>query len=247
MTPLARALRDAKTLQALIGALLCERRVVLVSASVEKLSDCAHACVALLQPFEWQHVFIPLLPARLLSYACVPCHCCRAHASADPTARYSQHRYACAPMPFIIGVPAERLEERHARSWLGGGRRAQRPRAARDQRPRHRPRAGALEDARIVLEQQLQHDAGRAQPLVVLVVGLERELLLAQREPQRGRLARAQHSLVRQHVQVLAARTALDDAVARRRRGGAVGGGRRAKVERGVLVGEAREDEPPGC
>ena len=70
--PLVRALRDARALQALVGALMCERRVVLVSASVEQLSACAHACVALLQPFEWQHVFIPLLPAKLLSYACAP-------------------------------------------------------------------------------------------------------------------------------------------------------------------------------
>ena len=40
----------------------------------------------MIAPFEWQHVFIPLLPGALLGYA-------------------------CAPMPFVIGVPSVLLDE----------------------------------------------------------------------------------------------------------------------------------------
>ena len=42
--------------------------------------------MTLLYPFEWQHIFIPLLPRALLSYI-------------------------CAPMPFLIGVHANDVEE----------------------------------------------------------------------------------------------------------------------------------------
>jgi hypothetical protein len=40
----------------------------------------------LLYPFEWQHIFIPLLPPSLLSYL-------------------------CAPMPFLVGIHSSDLDE----------------------------------------------------------------------------------------------------------------------------------------
>ena len=43
-------------------------------------------CVAALQPFTWQHIFVPLLPAKMLSYV-------------------------CAPYPFLIGVHASLLPQ----------------------------------------------------------------------------------------------------------------------------------------
>eukprot|EP01105_Mastigella_eilhardi_P008375 TRINITY_DN2034_c0_g1_i2.p1 TRINITY_DN2034_c0_g1~~TRINITY_DN2034_c0_g1_i2.p1 ORF type:complete len:416 (+),score=96.49 TRINITY_DN2034_c0_g1_i2:71-1249(+) len=63
----------------LIASMLMERRVAFCSASIEKLSTCVHAALALLSPFSWQHVLIPVLPAKL-------------------------YGYLEAPMPFIIGV-----------------------------------------------------------------------------------------------------------------------------------------------
>ncbi|KAH3768013.1 suppression of tumorigenicity 5 [Pelomyxa schiedti] len=60
------------------GCLLCERRVVITSENLELLSSCVNAFCALLFPFSWQHVFIPILPKSLIGYL-------------------------SAPMPFLIG------------------------------------------------------------------------------------------------------------------------------------------------
>ncbi|MDP2436974.1 MAG: hypothetical protein Q8P67_14590, partial [archaeon] len=65
----------------LFDALLCERRVVLCSQKLGVLSDCITAFLAMLNPFSWQHTFIPVLPASLLDYT-------------------------MAPMPFFIGLPS---------------------------------------------------------------------------------------------------------------------------------------------
>lgn len=54
---------------------------MLVAEDVLTLSSCVHAAMAILYPFAWQHVFIPLLPTDMLEYA-------------------------SAPMPFVIGVCA---------------------------------------------------------------------------------------------------------------------------------------------
>lgn len=64
---------------ALFAALLLERRVVLVSASMRTLSRCVFAAQDALWPFAWQHVCIPVLPAAILDYL-------------------------EAPMPFLIGA-----------------------------------------------------------------------------------------------------------------------------------------------
>lgn len=63
----------------IVIAMLAERRVIFVSSSLAILSSCTQAAVALLYPFQWQHIFIPVLPPSLL-YFC------------------------CAPMPFVVGV-----------------------------------------------------------------------------------------------------------------------------------------------
>jgi hypothetical protein len=62
-------------------ALLRERRVILTAASPTTLSACAHALLSLLRPLQWPHIFVPLLPAALVSMV-------------------------CAPMPFLVGVPS---------------------------------------------------------------------------------------------------------------------------------------------
>eukprot|EP01105_Mastigella_eilhardi_P019978 TRINITY_DN4727_c0_g1_i1.p1 TRINITY_DN4727_c0_g1~~TRINITY_DN4727_c0_g1_i1.p1 ORF type:complete len:834 (-),score=124.28 TRINITY_DN4727_c0_g1_i1:60-2561(-) len=60
------------------GHLLCERRVIIASHNLEVLSATVNALSALLYPFSWQHVFIPILPSSLIGYV-------------------------SAPMPFLIG------------------------------------------------------------------------------------------------------------------------------------------------
>ena len=85
VAPLLHAL-GARRYLLLLTALLSERRVIMMSANLRKLTVCVHAAVAALQPLTWQHIFIPLLPSRLLSYA-------------------------CAPYPFLIGLHASHLDE----------------------------------------------------------------------------------------------------------------------------------------
>ena len=75
-----------KVLLQLLSALLCERRIIFTAKSASTLSDCIHAAVALLYPFQWQHIFIPLVPVSLLTYA-------------------------CAPMPFLMGVLDSQVPE----------------------------------------------------------------------------------------------------------------------------------------
>jgi hypothetical protein len=55
-----------------IAALMCEARVVIVGQRIMDISDVVLAVVALLQPFDWQHVLIPVLPNDLLDVLCSP-------------------------------------------------------------------------------------------------------------------------------------------------------------------------------
>lgn len=66
---------------AILSALLSEQRIIMVSENVSTLSECMHGVVALLYPFNWQQIFVPLLPNVLLDYL-------------------------TAPMPFLIGIHA---------------------------------------------------------------------------------------------------------------------------------------------
>jgi hypothetical protein len=52
--------------------MLLEMRVIFVSSQVPKLSACVHAAVALLLPFEWQNIFVPVLPKIWLDYLTAP-------------------------------------------------------------------------------------------------------------------------------------------------------------------------------
>lgn len=49
-----------------MGAVLCERRIVFVGRNEEVLSVCIHGIMALLSPFKWPHIFIPILPECLI-------------------------------------------------------------------------------------------------------------------------------------------------------------------------------------
>jgi len=69
---------DTKIIK-IFASLLFERRILFISSNLGRLSSVIHAAASLLTPFAWQHVFIPILPARLIDYV-------------------------LAPMPFVVGV-----------------------------------------------------------------------------------------------------------------------------------------------
>ncbi|XP_071954866.1 uncharacterized protein [Antedon mediterranea] len=56
----------------LFASLLMERRIIMCSNNLEILSQCSQAAAALLYPFSWQHVYIPILPEKLIDMVCSP-------------------------------------------------------------------------------------------------------------------------------------------------------------------------------
>ena len=50
----------------LLSAVLCEHRIVFIAEDAETLSTTVLAAANMLHPFSWPHVFIPLLPGKLL-------------------------------------------------------------------------------------------------------------------------------------------------------------------------------------
>lgn len=68
----------------LIAAMLLERRVVMTSRSRDTLTASVQAAAAMLYPFQYHHIFLPLLPKMLSDYL-------------------------QAPMPFLVGLPDQML------------------------------------------------------------------------------------------------------------------------------------------
>jgi DENN (AEX-3) domain/uDENN domain len=73
-----------KNVARVIGAASLERRIIMSSSSLSRVSRACVGLLAALYPFQWQHICIPVLPGSLL-------------------------HYCCAPMPFIVGIPAASL------------------------------------------------------------------------------------------------------------------------------------------
>lgn len=63
----------------LLACVLHEEKIVITTNNLNKLSEFSNALVAMIYPFTWQHIFIPILPPHLIDYL-------------------------CSPIPFIIGV-----------------------------------------------------------------------------------------------------------------------------------------------
>jgi len=65
--PLARLLwhLPARELVSLIEALLLERRILMVAQDKDTVSAAVHGAAAMLYPFQWQHIYLPLLPLAL--------------------------------------------------------------------------------------------------------------------------------------------------------------------------------------
>ena len=69
------------TMLAVFAAMLHERRIMITSSKLYRLTACVQAANSLIYPMTWQHLFIPVLPKHLIDYL-------------------------SAPMPYLIGVPS---------------------------------------------------------------------------------------------------------------------------------------------
>ncbi|XP_037079283.1 DENN domain-containing protein 1A-like [Pollicipes pollicipes] len=70
---------DSNNMMVMFASMLYERRIVVTSRKLSRLSACVQAANAIIYPMSWQHIFIPVLPASLMDYL-------------------------SAPMPFVIGA-----------------------------------------------------------------------------------------------------------------------------------------------
>ena len=77
---------DERNILIIFAALLVERRIIFCGSQLSSLTNCIQTAVALVYPFSWQHIYIPVLPRSLLSFV-------------------------CAPMPFVVGVLDTELQE----------------------------------------------------------------------------------------------------------------------------------------
>ncbi|GIZ00781.1 DENN domain-containing protein 1A [Caerostris extrusa] len=77
---------DAQNMMIVFASMLHERRILVVSKKLSRLSACVQAANSLIYPMHWQHIFIPVLPKHLIDYL-------------------------SAPMPFLIGVPSVTMEK----------------------------------------------------------------------------------------------------------------------------------------
>jgi hypothetical protein len=63
----------------IFGCMLVERRIMFISERINKLTECIETLSFFLFPFYWRHIFIPILPKKLIDFV-------------------------CAPMPFVVGI-----------------------------------------------------------------------------------------------------------------------------------------------
>lgn len=63
----------------ILSAILCEERILFIADNIDTVSSAVHAVSAMLSPFQWQHLFLPILPSSLVAYT-------------------------SSPFPFIIGI-----------------------------------------------------------------------------------------------------------------------------------------------
>lgn len=84
---------DFGCMVAVMASLLHERRIMMVSRKLSRLSACVQAANQLIYPLEWQGIYIPVLPNSLKD--CL-----------------------LAPMPYLIGVPYPVYEVSHVSSNL---------------------------------------------------------------------------------------------------------------------------------
>jgi len=69
----------------LFVSMLFERRILVTSKKLSLVTAVVHGSVSLLYPMQWQHIYVPVLPPKLLDYC-------------------------CAPMPFLLGVHSSMMD-----------------------------------------------------------------------------------------------------------------------------------------
>ncbi|XP_070176401.1 DENN domain-containing protein 1B-like isoform X3 [Littorina saxatilis] len=77
---------DTNNMMRIFASMLHERRIMITSKKLSRVTACIHAAEALLYPMNWQHIFIPVLPANIIDYV-------------------------AAPMPYLIGVHTSLMEK----------------------------------------------------------------------------------------------------------------------------------------
>ena len=76
---------DFNNMMVIFASMLYERRIIVKSDRLSRLSSCVQAANSIIYPMHWQHIFIPVLPEHLIDYL-------------------------LAPMPFLIGVSSSLLK-----------------------------------------------------------------------------------------------------------------------------------------
>lgn len=56
----------------IFASMLHERRIVMISSRISRLSACIQAANAVIYPMIWQHIYIPVLPPHLMDYLLAP-------------------------------------------------------------------------------------------------------------------------------------------------------------------------------
>ncbi|XP_013420108.1 DENN domain-containing protein 1A isoform X2 [Lingula anatina] len=77
---------DPTNMMVIFANMLYERRILITSNKLSRLTACVHGCASLIYPMHWQHLYIPVLPEHLLDYV-------------------------SAPMPYLIGIHASLMEK----------------------------------------------------------------------------------------------------------------------------------------
>ncbi|XP_074654474.1 DENN domain-containing protein 1A-like isoform X2 [Tubulanus polymorphus] len=77
---------DPYNMMVIFASMLYERRILITSQRLSRLTACVHGSAALIYPMHWQHLYIPVLPVHLIDYV-------------------------SAPMPFIIGIHSTLMQK----------------------------------------------------------------------------------------------------------------------------------------
>ena len=56
------------TMLAIFAAMLCERRIIITSKKLHRLTACVQAANSLIYPMRWQNLYIPILPRHFVDY-----------------------------------------------------------------------------------------------------------------------------------------------------------------------------------
>jgi hypothetical protein len=90
------------------SALISERQVAFISSQYSLLTTCSESILSLMFPLTWTHVYIPILPRRILGRVLSPCSLSLSllHLRSLP-----DEGVLAAPLPFFVGIHSSYLPE----------------------------------------------------------------------------------------------------------------------------------------